>query len=637
MHKILLFLSCLFYLNIMQAQNTPSSVSHGASSASFNASLAPFYWGVASGDPTPNSVLIWTRIDAEQMLDWRVATDPQMQNIIQQGQIFASAARDNTAKVTITGLNPDTYYYYCFKTQTGVFSLTGRMKTAPTGNNSNVKLAIVSCSNYMAGYFNAYKNLSRINDLDAVVHLGDYIYEYAEGEYGYSTEIGRGHQPTNEIISLSDYRTRYNFHRLDPDLIRAHQQHTFIAVWDDHESANDSYVDGAENHTPGTEGDWYQRKALSKQAYFEWMPIGDNANETVFRKFSYGNLADLFMLDTRLEGRTEQPDSMAQADYNSPTRTILGQTQKSWLNQELQSSSAKWKLIGNQVIFSRVIIDFLRRIDSRAEGLFLDTWQGYPYERNEIETLYQNTNNVVVLTGDIHAGIGFDITKTPGTDTTLYNPRTGLGSLAVEFVCPSITSPNFDELVSPGLVSLLQQILQGENPHAKYSNLVDHGYTLIDITPQRVQADWVYMDTIKVSNEAGAVMASWFTADGENYLKQTTQPAPPKAIQAIQAPDDPQLPTGIFTINNIDKNLLAFCTPNPISDFTMLNLVLNTGDNLNITVLSANGKKVSKVFDGNINNGLTKFPLDLSHLSKGNYFINIQSLKGIKQIPIIKL
>jgi alkaline phosphatase D len=619
------------------AQNSPTSISHGNGSLSFNSNLAPFFWGVASGDPTPNSVLIWTRVDTEQMLDWRVATDPQMQNIIQQGQVFASASRDNTAKVNITALNADTYYYYSFKTQNGIFSLTGRMKTAPSGNNANVKLAIVSCSNYMAGYFNAYKNLSRINDLDAVVHLGDYIYEYAEGEYGYSTEIGRGHQPQNEIISLSDYRTRYNFHRLDPDLIRAHQQHTFIAVWDDHESANDSYVDGAENHTPATEGDWYQRKANSKQAYFEWMPINDNQNQSVYRKFTYGNLVDLFMVDTRLEGRTIQPDSMAQADYNAPERTILGQTQKDWLTQELQNSTAKWKLIGNQVIFSRIIIDVLRMVDSRAEGLFLDTWQGYPYERAQIENLFDNTNNVVVLTGDIHTGIGFDITKSPSRDTTIYNPRTGLGSIAVEFVCPSITSPNFNELVAANLVPLLQQILQGENPHAKYANLVDHGYTLIDVTPQRVQADWVYMDTIKVSNENGSIKASWFTADGENYLQQANTSALPKPMQAIQAPDDPQLPTGIFAINEVDKNILAFCAPNPAFDFSILNIITNTSEKVDITILSSEGKKVKYLFGGIIDNGLTKLPLNISNLSKGKYLINIQTEKGFKQIPFIKL
>lgn len=622
------------------AQFTHQTIPSNNPNVAFNTALAPFYWGVASGDPSANSVVIWTKVEStawQEVLEYAIATDENMNNVIQRGEVITDGSRNYCAKTTITGLNPDTYYYYNFKTQNGIYSLTGRMKTAPVGSNSNVKFGVVSCSNYQAGHFNAYKSLSRKNDLDAILHLGDYIYEYEEGGYGYNAQIGRGHEPDNEIITLADYRTRYSFYRLDPDLIRCHQQHTFITIWDDHESANDAYVDGAENHQPATEGDWQQRKAIAKQVYFEWMPVTDNATNKIYKKISYGNLVDLFMIDTRLEGRTEQPDSMSQADYMSPSRTILGATQRDWLESELLNSTAQWKLIGNQVIFSRVNVNTLRIVDSRAEGLFLDTWQGYPYERAYVENLIKNNNinNVVFLTGDIHAAIGFDITSNPN-DVAVYNPATGQGAFAVEFVGASVTSPNFDELVASSLVSVLQQILVFDNPHAKYNNLVDHGYYILDVNSTRTQADYFMMDTIKVSNENASIDASWFTANNGNHLQESTTPASPKPFQATQAPDSPLTPTSIFTPATIDKLLLASLQPNLVQANTLLSFVLNKPEKLRIEIIDMQGKIMQRISEQTYANGLHSILLDVHDLPSAKYFIVINTGMGIKQIPFSK-
>ena len=166
------------------------------------------------------------------------------------------------------------------------------------------------------------------------------------------TVLTAGHEPEHEVLNQEDYRTRHSFYKLDPDLRAIHQQHPFITVWDDHETANDSYKDGAENHDEATEGDWQTRKSTAKDVYFEWMPIRDNADNQIYRNISYGDLMDLILLDTRIEGRVKQVDSLADPTYKDPSRTMLGETQKAWYKEQLSNSTAQWKIVGNQVIFS---------------------------------------------------------------------------------------------------------------------------------------------------------------------------------------------------------------------------------------------------------------------------------------------
>ncbi|MEL6194476.1 MAG: alkaline phosphatase D family protein, partial [Bacteroidota bacterium] len=397
--------------------------------------LKPFYHGVASGDPLSDRVIIWTRITPEEEEDsisvsWKIATDTAMENIISSGEFQTSSSRDYTVKVDVTGLSADTYYYYEFESG-GRKSLVGRAKTASEGTEDHLKFAVVSCSNYEAGYFNAYGRIADRNDLDAVLHLGDYIYEYETSVYGDSSLSNAGiraHQGF-ETVSVDQYRARYSLYRLDKDLRRAHQQHSFICVWDDHESANDAYKDGAENHQPDEEGDWEERKEMARKAYYEWIPIREQESDVIYRSFSYGDLLDLIMLDTRLEGREIQRDSVTDPLLYAPDRTMLGTTQRDWFFGEMGGSSASWKLIGNQVVFSEFNVGWAAdptqgQTPNDVEALFLDIWDGYPQERQIIIDYIrdQEVDNVIMVTGDIHSSFAFEVADTVNDPSALYAP-----------------------------------------------------------------------------------------------------------------------------------------------------------------------------------------------------------------------
>ena len=416
------FLSLTIFISSFSQSHSPRK--------SLNPLLYPFFHGVASGDPISDAVILWTRFTDDTLsndsveINWRIATDTSMSNVVNSGNGYAHLNNDWTFKVDASGLSPDTWYYYDFESL-GYHSIRGRTKTAPTGDNDSARFAVVSCSNYEHGYFNAYRYLRNRNDFDAVLHLGDYIYEYEAG--GYSAGIvDRENEPTNEIISLEDYRLRYSHYRLDDDLRALHQQYPFINVWDDHESANDSYVDGAQNHSPGTEGLWSDRKSNATQAYHEWLPIRSPVpgDLQIYRKINYGDLMTLYMLDTRLQGRSEQGGSSS-----DPNRTILGQTQFSWLTNELKSSTSKWNVLGQQVMIAP--------LEVFGAALNDDQWDGYDYERNRLyDSIINNTvNNIVVLTGDIHTSWVNDI------PLSNYDASNCTGSIGVEYVVTSVTSP----------------------------------------------------------------------------------------------------------------------------------------------------------------------------------------------------
>jgi alkaline phosphatase D len=390
---------------------------------------APFYHGVASGDPLTDAVIIWTRvapINATQNQvegKWFISENSDMKNPIQVGVFKTDATKDYTVKIDVKGLKSNQYYYYQFEAF-GKRSIIGRTKTAPKkGESTALNFAVVSCNNFQDGYFNGYRVLSERNDLDAVIHLGDYIYEYGEGGYN-RKGLARSLSPTTEILDLADYRMRYSQYRLDSDFIKVHQQHAFICIWDDHETANDSYKDGAQNHNPKYEGDWATRKALAKQAYFEWLPIRNHPEQKINRVLKYGDLADLIMLDTRLEARDKKPNNQFDENYMDSTRVILGKEQREWLFDALKNSTAEWKIIGQQVIFSELNVGWVDFRDrQRSENFFLDIWDGYPVERTKvIDFLADNKiKNTVLLTGDFHSSFAYEVADNP-TNIANYNP-----------------------------------------------------------------------------------------------------------------------------------------------------------------------------------------------------------------------
>ena len=482
-----------------------------------------FTHGVASGDPLEDRVVLWTRVSGgrgDVEVHWWVATDPEMRTVIGRGSVVTNAARDFTVKVDASGLRPGTTYYYQFS-GLDVPSPIGRTKTLPVGEVERVRLAAVSCSNLPFGYFNVYRCLAQRSDLDAVLHLGDYLYEYRNGRYGDGRALDRVPLPDKEMVTLEDYRIRHAQYKADIDSQAMLKQHPLIAVWDDHESSNNSWMEGAENHDPDEgEGDWPTRRAASVRAYYEWMPIRENRSARqlqIYRSFRYGNLVDLIMLDTRLTGRDEQVDPGDSAAVHAPERSLLGGSQEAWLFGELKESTddgTRWRVLGQQVFFSaQAPSDAIRNSD---------VWDGYQANRNRIFDFIEAhaINNVVVLTGDIHSSWALDVPRDPWNG---YHPTTGRGSLAVEYVTPAVTSPSqFTD--RPNEADAARAARMASSPHLKFVDQVHRGYFILDITPERAQADWFFVETISQRSSRERFVAGYYTRDGANHLTEADGP-----------------------------------------------------------------------------------------------------------------
>ncbi len=512
-----------------------------------NKHLGAFWQGVASGDPLTDAVILWTRVtplsegEQEVKVGWEVATDSEFYNVIRRSHSIVNNETDYTIKVDVKNLDPDTTYYYRFITDSNK-STIGVTKTLPE-YTSKVKLAVLSCSNYPAGYFNVYLEAARQQgELDAVIHLGDYIYEYGQG--GYATQdadaIGRSFLSDNdtEIVTLKDYRRRYEQYRSDIDLQILHASAPWICVWDDHEVTNDTWREGAENHNEG-EGDFFERKAQALKAYFEWMPIrpvAEGDNEIIYRQFKFGNLVNLMMLDTRVIARDQQLSytnyisadgsfNQAQftADISDPNRTLLGFEQLNWLQNTMASSTATWQVLGQQVLMGRMNLpaELLLNLRPGADVLTLfselatikarilagdptitpqeearvntalpynlDAWDGYFIERERVLGTAKSFNkNLVVLAGDTHNAWANNLTDLQGE------------AVGVEFATASVTSPGLEDFLS------LPQEAWPATEHAfellidnlKYHNVGDRGYLLVTFTEEKTEAEWVYVDNI---------------------------------------------------------------------------------------------------------------------------------------------
>ncbi len=504
-----LFLISGFFVFSCSLKKQPKSIKFKQEvSIHFDSLLRPFYHGVASGDPLPDRVIIWTRITPEDSVNsisvkWEVAEDEKFSSVYQSDTLSTYPSRDYTVKIDVDALKPDRIYYYRF-TSLGKTSIIGRTKTAPVLAKDSLKFAVASCANWEFGFFNPYDKLADQPVLDAVLHLGDYIYEYGVGKYG-DTTIGRINIPAHEIISLQDYRTRYSLYRLDKGLRRVHQQHPFIAIWDDHEIANNSTVTGAQNHQPD-EGDYQKRKAAARQTYYEWMPIRESND--LYRSFSFGPLADVIMLDERLAGRDVEITDINNPELKSKERSMLGDTQLQWFENSLKSSTATWKVIGNQVIFSDV---FIKDIYPKMERN-LDSWDGFPTEKKKIVDFIRanKIQDIIITSGDTHASwaieAAVDITKN-------YKP------FAVEFGVTSISSGNLDERKSADTVKLMEQALLKRNPHIKYNNHRDHGYLLLTLYPTKTKAEWYFIETLKKPESSEYLGKRVDVKKGESKLK----------------------------------------------------------------------------------------------------------------------
>ncbi|MEE9373189.1 MAG: alkaline phosphatase D family protein [Saprospiraceae bacterium] len=444
-----------------------------------------FDHGVASGDPTSNAIILWTRITTDGSAEgkWEISKDQKFNSIEQNGHFFTDNNADYTVKIDVKNLDINTAYYYRFKSY-GVISPVGKTKTLDNSGVGEVSLGIVSCSNFQFGYFSAYRHLAQKN-IDIVLHLGDYFYEHGPEGYG-DAEFERKHDPPHELLTLQDYRTRYAQYRSDEDLKLIHQNHPFIAIWDDHEISNDAYKDGAQNHQK-EEGDYMQRTAFAKKAYYEWMPIRSNEKNVLYRDFNLGPLADIIVLDERLIGKTkpvEKPEEVG------AEQSMLGPEQLLWFKKKMSDSDATWKIIGNQVIFSHLKLGKVRP----TAPLNLDAWDGYAVERDDIiDHIDQNNiENVVFVTGDTHTSWAFEIPK------SISNYQETGSAVGIEFGTPSITSSNWNDTGrSDELVKGAEQLIKSDNPHLKYVNGRDHGYMILKLTKEEARVDWYFVNNIK--------------------------------------------------------------------------------------------------------------------------------------------
>ena len=506
-----------------------------------------FTHGVASGEPSANSVLLWTRYvsSGSAGVEWVISESADLSNPVAGGTAPLAPQKDYCIKVTTSDdLKPGTWYYYQFTAPDGMKSPIGRTRTLPQGPTARWKMAVFSCSNIGFGWFNAYAHAAETNEFDCTLHLGDYFYEYPPGTYpsSYQAVAERTFAPDAETVTLADYRMRYASYRADKDLQRIHQLYPMISGWDDHESTNDSWKGGAQNHQPETEGDWATRKRIAAQVYREWMPVSDKDWAT----YQIGDLATLFRLETRLLARDEQfsieavakgATSTEQAvqqlrdfsreEYLDPARHLLGERQEQWLADGLKQSrggGTTWQVLVQQVLMGKLATpvqlaaalpedapDFVRsRVEAGALAssaglpLNMDAWDGYPAARDRVlKSALEANANLISLAGDTHNGWAFnlDLDGTP---------------VGVEMGGHSVTSPGLESYLGAIPQDTMERLLRERNPQLAWADTATRGYMAVELTPDKATSEWRSLATVKQRSTQLAKSHRMSAAAGDN-------------------------------------------------------------------------------------------------------------------------
>lgn len=488
-----------------------------------------FTHGVASGDPAPDRVILWTRFATSDgtpgQLRYELSEDESFKTIAASGAAVASPFNDYCAKVDAVGLRPGRRYFYRFLSASGE-SPVGQTRTAPKGGKDALTLALFSCSNLPFGYFNAYGAAAAETEVDVCLHVGDYIYEYQRGAYPTADQAHprRWIEPEGEIIRLGDYYQRYAAYRADPDLQELHRLKPFMTVWDDHELTNNAWIEGAQNHQPETEGSWADRRAAAFKAYSDWMPIRLSPKEPlrIYRRLDWGDVASILLLDTRLIGRMEQLDwqaaaakaasqdpldlmkaiaAFAQGPLADPKRTLLGAKQEAWFEAELKRAKARgadWAVVAQQLVMGRQVApdvspllpdtapEGVRRFVMTGAGLGkaglewnLDAWGGYPAARaRAYAAMAASGLNVSVLAGDSH-------------NAWLNNLKAGDKPVGVEFAGGSVSSPGFENTLTKAKDGEREAAMQGANPDLFWCDVTNRGFGLLRYEAQGLTAEWV--------------------------------------------------------------------------------------------------------------------------------------------------
>ena len=465
-----------------------------------------FPFGVASADPRPDRVLLWTRPALPGAVSWEVAADPGFRRVVAAGQVVPRPEHDLTVHVEAGGLSPATGYWYRFsRSETGERSTVGRTRTAPAGEVDRLRLGVVSCSSLPGGFFSAYRHLTR-RDVDLVVHLGDYLYEAGHRRGGRVRQL----DPLSPPVTLADYRARHAQHRKDPDLQALHSRHPVAVMWDDHDIAGGAWSGGASRHDPDRQGPWPERLAAGRKAWREWVPAGSPEpaeHPHLYRRLGLGSLADLVLLDTRYAGR----DRPALGGWATPAvlrrnRSMLGAEQWSWLEAELRRPPARWTLVGSSVVLSPL----------RALARLLvnpDQWDGYPGERRRLLDLLSATGRrgAVVLAGDLHSSWA---TELPAGD-------------AVELVTPAVSAPSMAEMLLvpvPGLAGMAARWFRLQNGGVRFSEIEGHGYLLVELDRERLRAEWWHVDQVRQAGASERCVAAFETAAGSGRLVESEPP-----------------------------------------------------------------------------------------------------------------
>ncbi len=550
---VVLTLLCLFSSNVNSQITLPGNMYA-------DTAHAPFWYGVASGDPTTSSVMLWTHIRNDQPqqptidVNWEVATDEQFTQIATSGTFTTSMATDWTVKPEATGLNAGTIYYYRFEDGSGNYSVVGRTKTAPSAGVSKVRFAVASCSSIFSGYFNAYGRIAELNDIDLVIHLGDYIYEFID-------EDERIRIPTPELADPSDnntvqeWRDQHKYYLLDPDLRAARQMHPWTVMWDNHDAKRQAPAAGVQAEQEYT-------------ANREYFPSDTVAN---YRTLKYGGLVDVIMLDMQfLRGDTL---------LSGTGQSILGNTQETWFYNELANSTAKWRIIGSQKMFGRYFVG--EEFPMGSNGFFsTNAWDGFPESRNEVldQILLNDPDNNIFISGDSHISYAADIPRDP-TNDTVYIKETGEGSLAVEFLPTSISRGNFDEFgIGQQIIDILIDASLDMNPNHFYMEGVQHGYGIMEINADSTIAQYYYSEILQQTN-VETKGQKLVVMDGDNHWKRGVAQDSAVSVKSI-------------TIGDVD---VSDVYPNPVTDVLNIDVDVNSQQTVRVDVFQLTSYKSVKL------------------------------------------
>jgi len=596
-------------------------------------SIAPFYHGIASGDPLSDRVIIWTRVSSEELNDtvlWFFASDSSMTHMLKQGIYYTNQARDHTVKIDVTELEPDTYYYYMFYSKDR-FSQVGRTKTLPVGDVDNIRIGLFSCSNYSFGYFNGYDILNQQNNVDFVVHLGDYIYEDGYHSDGIDT-LHRRVFPEYDAFDKISYELRYSWYRLDPSLRELHRQYPWVVIWDDHEFANDAFRDTALRHNPLTQGTWATRKNAAIAAFKEWIPCREDPLRTNIINYTQkiGTLADIIYTENRIE--RDNFDNFQQflnisfgvnnpLTYANPKSSALGKNQLNWICNELKSSEAKWKILANQLAFTPFVFQGPFMLKTR----FLSSWDFYPWDRKHIlDTIARNNiKNFVVLSADAHVAMTFDIIH----DSIPYNPLSGEGALGIEFLT--------DNMVFGDMFGGMENFMYTNNPQLKYINSRSQGFCVLDIKPDKICCDYWQLDSIQTPNTKNTYLKTFCADKNISHLKNESGPIYPvnsyMPLLSYHVPTQVRITTSESYFGNI--NILKVF-PNPVKKYVVLQFYMHKSSNVKISLIDPAGRIIQTYPPEMKLKGLNEAIITLPELAKGIFILGLESEDTFHPIKI---